>query len=400
MANLTAGDVRALAQLIVLATQGVTTVTQEAHTNLAVPLGTPKPIARIVRPVMMAVPDLVYSIVKGITNVVGEGLDAALALVPGHVVLARSDLAVSEAREAALALLNGVVGHTLLEKGNALAIPMTLRRGGVPVEHAALRESLPQTSKSILILIHGSCMNDLQWRQGTFEYGETLGASTQSAVLYLHYNTGVHISSNGAALSALLESLALVCAEQLEQLSFLTHSMGGLVLRSACAAAQREGHTWLERVRRGVFLGTPHQGAPLERLGALVDVGLEATTATKAFASLGKIRSHGVNDLADGSLSDEDWAVERKPRAWVPLPAHIQWFTAAAMLSKREHDVGAELLGDGLVPLASALGRSTTNPAASFVLPEEHTWIGYGMNHIDLLRSEALLLQLQRWLRD
>jgi pimeloyl-ACP methyl ester carboxylesterase len=398
MPNLTAGDVRAISQLIILATQGVTNVTQEAHANLVVPPGTPKPIAQVVRPIAMAVPDLVYSIVKGIANVVGDGLDAALALVPSEVVFVRSEAPVSETREVALAVLNGVVGHTLVEKGNALSIPMTLRRGGIPIEPSTLGESLPHGGKSLLILIHGSCMNDLHWRQGAFEYGQTLAAVLQSDSLYLHYNTGLRISSNGAALSALLESL-VGTHPAVERISFVTHSMGGLVLRSACAAAQREGHTWIQRVRYGVFLGTPHHGAPLERLGTLVDMGLGALTATKAFASLGKIRSHGVNDLADGSISNEDWAEGRKPRAWVPLPAHIRWFAAAAMLGKREHDVGAELLGDGLVPLHSALGNTAKQEESLALLPEQ-TWIGYGMNHIDLLRNEPLLEQLKLWLSD
>ena len=50
-----------------------------------------------------------------------------------------------------------------------------------------------------------------------------------------------------------------------EDLSIVGHSMGGLVARSACCHAAQAEHRWTTSLKRLVFLGTPHLGAPLER---------------------------------------------------------------------------------------------------------------------------------------
>jgi hypothetical protein len=378
-ANLSAVEVRAITQLIIQATLGVTDVTQDAHRNFAT---VPGPLSRVVQPVLMAVPDVVYATIRGITRLVGGSLDAALALVPSDVAIAPSSGNTSEIKEAALAALNGVLGDTLAAQKNALAISMSLRRNG----RSIAPQTLPIEQRELMIFVHGSCMNDLQWRQGERDYGAALEGSTGATALYLHYNSGLHISENGAQFSALLEAIPGAA-----HITFVTHSMGGLVVRSACEHAKRQNARWLSRVRAGVFLGTPHHGAPLERLGKLVDFGLDATSYTKAFSRLGKIRSAGVGDLADGRITED--------ASWTPLPSGPHWFAAAAMLSTVDGGAGpagtaARLVGDGLVPLESALGVGTRGTLA---IPAEHQWVGYNMNHIDLLRSEELLAKLKQW---
>ena len=58
---------------------------------------------------------------------------------------------------------------------------------------------------------------------------------------------------------------------------------------------------------------------------------------------------------------------------------------------------GEQLIGDGLVPLASALGQHAD---ARFALgfPLERQWVGYGMNHLDLLDHAEVYAQLKVWL--
>ena len=50
-----------------------------------------------------------------------------------------------------------------------------------------------------------------------------------------------------------------------------------------------------------------------------------------------------------------------------------------------------------MVPLNSALGRHD-DPARSLSFPEDRQWIGYGMNHWDLLNRLAVYQQIARWL--
>lgn len=113
-------------------------------------------------------------------------------------------------------------------------------------------------------MVHGSSMSDLQWSRKGQDHGAALCRDLGMPVIYLHYNTGLHISENGHALADLLEGLAVHSSEP-TQWFIVAHSMGGLVSRSACYYAQQSGHRWLENLNSMVFLGTPHHGAPLEK---------------------------------------------------------------------------------------------------------------------------------------
>ena len=59
--------------------------------------------------------------------------------------------------------------------------------------------------------------------------------------------------------------------------------------------------------------------------------------------------------------------------------------------------LGSDWLGDGLVPLASALGRDA-KPTRDLRIPASRTWIGRGIHHLDLLASQQVYQQLRRWL--
>ncbi len=65
-------------------------------------------------------------------------------------------------REAVLAALNGVLGDQLEQNHNPLATPMTLRYQGRVLNTNAL-PAMPDATGKVLLLIHGLCMNELQW---------------------------------------------------------------------------------------------------------------------------------------------------------------------------------------------------------------------------------------------
>lgn len=113
-------------------------------------------------------------------------------------------------------------------------------------------------------------------------YGAHLARDLGCTPIYLHYNTGLHISTNGRAFAAMIEALLRHWPVPAEQLVIVGHSMGGLVTRSACHYGALAGHAWLRRLHTIVFLGTPHHGAPLERVGNWVNVMLGANPYTAA----------------------------------------------------------------------------------------------------------------------
>ncbi len=224
--------------------------------------------------------------------------------------------------------------------------------------------------------------------------------------VYLHYNSGRHVSTNGREFAGLLEALAKAWPVPVDEIAIVAHSMGGLLARSAFHYARAARHKWPARVTKIVFLGTPHDGAPLERGGNWIDYVLDASPYTTAFARLGKLRSAGITDLRHGSVLDEDWGGKdrfaRSTRAavkrhFVPLPAGVKCFAVAASLAKKSGSLADRLVGDGLVPVHSALGHGAS-PKSALAFPATQQWIGYGMGHLDLLGRPGVYAQIRRWL--
>ena len=136
----------------------------------------------------------------------------------------------------------------------------------------------------MLIVIHGLCMNELQWtsqRAGQpVNHASALSAALGYTPVYVRYNTGLHVSDNGHLLANQLNELLAKWPVPVTELSVLAHSMGGLIARSALHTARQTGQAWPRMLKNLVFLGTPHHGSPLERVGNWVDVLLESTSAT------------------------------------------------------------------------------------------------------------------------
>lgn len=403
-------DLRAAVQLVVEATTGVTEVIEAMHTTLGsgpAIFGAPLhgPVSRL--------NGIAYGATRGVTRGVGAGIDATLAGLGAALGEAdRSALLQRFEREALVAAMNGVVGDHLVATGNPLAIPMRLRLEGRPLEliPAALRAAYPEASTEVVVLVHGSCMSDVQWRRNGHHHGENLARDLGVSVLSLHYNTGQHISTNGAAFDALLDALVAAWPVPLSGLTLLGHSMGGLVARSACAVASPHG--WRASLRRLITLGTPHHGAPLERVGNLIELLLCSSRYSAALARLARLRSAGVTDLRHGNVIDSHWqghdrfaytgwrppflpsapepAAHRVP---VPLPVGVACFAAAGSLSA---EPAVSPRSDGLVPVDSALGQHP-EPILNLGFPPEHRWVGYGVGHLDLLDAPQVYERVRSW---
>ncbi len=391
-------DLRGAVRLATDATTGLTDLVEVMHERIArIPgLSAPAPDGRT-----GGVTGLVYKSIRGVTRIVGGSLDALLALLAP----ALSPQDTTPEREAIVAALNGVLGDYLAVSNNPLATTMALRSGGraLPLERDPLAARLPDANGNLLVLLHGLCMNDLQWSRVGHDHGALLARDLGLTPLYLLYNSGLHISINGHALAQLLERLLDHWPRPVQRLVLLGHSMGGLLARSALHYGLQAGHRWPRRVSDMVFLGTPHHGAPLERAGHWVDIVLGATPYAAPFARLGKVRSAGITDLRHGNLLDEDWVgrnrFARGPdrRQPVPLPDSVRCFAAAACLGQHSDALKGRLLGDGLVPQDSAMGCHA-DPARALGFREDRQWVGYGMSHLDLLSRPEVFAQLERWL--
>jgi hypothetical protein len=388
-------DLLGLSRLAVDGTAGVADVVEAMHSTIAQAAGV---IARPAPARMSGTPGLAYQSVRVVTRLVGGVIDAVLA----PCIPTPDDGPVSAEREAVLAALNGLVGDYLAVTGNPLAIPMCLRQDGRPLtlEPQALAAAAPPPGNKLLVLVHGLCMNNLQWTRNGHNHGKALSLELGYAPVQLHYNSGLHVSANGREFADWIEALVTHWPIAVRELAIVAHSIGGLVSRSAYYYGKAAGHRWPRHLRWLVFLGTPHHGSWLERGGNWVNLLLGLSPYTEPLARLAKIRSAGITDLRYGNLLDEDWeGIDRFEhsgdlRHAVPLPKGVRCYTIAATTA--DH-IGSELPGDGLVPLNSALGRHN-DPRLTLSFAKSRQWVGYGMNHWDLLSHPAVYQQIRNWL--
>ena len=342
---------------------------------------------------------MVYRNIHTVTGWVGVGMDALFDRL--GLLLGEKDS--TPGREAIVSALNGVLGDHLAARNNPLAIPMAFRRGGKPLSNQALLKAIQQSDGRLAIMVHGSCMNDLQWSRQGHDHGAALAGDLGFAPVYVRYNSGLHISENGRLFSDLLESITVQSPQPLT-IYIIAHSMGGLVSRSAFHYARVSGHAWLKALRKMVFLGTPHHGAPLEKGGNWIDTIMGISRYSAPFSRLGKIRSCGITDLRYGNVVDEDWKGRDRfefsgdRRTAVPLPEGVHCYGIAATRGKGAGRFGDDLMGDGLVTVSSALGRHR-DAQRNLAFPESHQWIGRNMSHLDLLNHPEVYAKIKTWLK-
>ena len=80
----------------------------------------------------------------------------------------------------------------------------------------------------------------------------------------------------------------------------------------------------------------------------------------------------------------------------LPLPACVACYTVAnnaGPLTPMQQVLSHKMVGDGLVPLESALGRHE-EPGRCLAFAPENQWIAQGVNHLELLTLPGVKRQL------
>jgi pimeloyl-ACP methyl ester carboxylesterase len=377
-------DLRGAARLAFDATLGITTLVEKMHHTIQLvhpPLGASR--AESTR----GLTGLIYRSIRGTTRVIGKGLDAGLA--PVAALLPEGESTTS--RNAWVSAINGVYGDHLERTANPLAIEMCFLHEGDVVDPERPGDVVQEASGKVLLAIHGLCLNDQHWvRDGHHRIAEVASAAGHT-VIHLRYNSGRSIDDNGRSLAQSLEALLAHWPVPVTEVAIVGHSMGGLVARSSIHHGSAAGHGWRGHLRKLFSLGTPHHGAPLERGGNLLDYVMGLSPYVAPFTSLGKARSAGIMDLRYGSITGGE-------QEFVPLPDDVECYALAATLGKRRGLLAERLVGDGLVPLDSALGKHADR-SRTLSVPKERQWIGYEMGHLELLGRPEVYSQLEKWLR-
>lgn len=354
----------------------------------------------------------------GITRLVYTSVRTAIGITRGVARVAASVAPVREggprsgsAADLAIAALNGFAGERLAADGNPLATTMSLRHDGaaVALEREALLAAFPRASARLAIFVHGLACNENMWRihserhygATATTYGSRLQTDLGYTPLYVRYNSGLHISENGRQLAELLDRVLSAWPVAVDEVVLIGHSMGGLVVRSACYYGEHTQQSWLPSVRHVFLLGSPHTGAPLEKAANCAAWALSLSDITRPLAQLLNTRSAGIKDLRYGALVDEHWqdcdldALLQDRTTDVPLLATANhYFIAASLTRDARHPVG-RVIGDLLVREGSAFGRSR---ARRLQFPIEHGHRFGAMNHIELLNHPDVYTQIHRWL--
>ena len=318
-----------------------------------------------------------------------------------------------------LAVLNGLVGDYLSRTGNGLATDMACYRDGrrLALQAASLAAAYPDATSRVVVLVHGLMTTERCWRfagdlgsdsgsdSGSdfgSDYGAMLSRDLGFTPIYVRYNTGLAIADSGAQLSHLLEQLVRAYPRPIDELLLVGYSMGGLVVRSACHVASAEPNTWLSRVRRAIYIGTPHLGAPAERVGRTVAGILRAIDDpyTRLVADIGDLRSDGVKDLGNADLRHEDRTrprslrLLRDPRHPLPLLPAIAHHVIAGTIAV--DPLLGVLFGDSMVSVVSATYRIDA-AALDELVPNERLKVLRGVSHIALSRHPGVYEQIKAW---
>lgn len=375
-------DLRGVVRLAVEATVGVTDVVEKMHHTIQLghaPLG----VSRAEK--TSGLTGFVYRSIRGTTKLLGQGFDAGMA----PIMRLLPETASNSTRDAVAAMINGVYGDHLVETDNPIATKMSFRYQGKQLD-LELPDTLTDAKGKVLLFVHGLCLNDEHWTRDGINRSEALATDLGYTPIYLRYNTGLPITANGRELAAMLESLLSNWPHPLSELTIAGHSMGGLVARSACHHGRESGHDWIQHHQRLICIGSPHHGAPLERGSNWINYAMDLSPYTTPFTGLARKRSAGINDLRHGSTTDV-------LQDFVPLPTGVECYVMAGTLAKKQSRIHERLIGDGLVPVDSALGKSR-DPARTLEIPENHQWLGFETGHMQLLGCPELYAQLRDWL--
>lgn len=320
--------------------------------------------------------------------------------------------------------LDGVIGDQLAHQGSSLALPLTFRTAAgeeLPLDPEGLRDRLPDAGDRLCVFVHGLMSSERVWaipgRPGV-TYGDLLARDHGVTPVYVRYNTGRHISTNGRELARRLQELVRCWPVRVREIDLVGHSMGGLVVRSAChygrhharlADRARRRGPWPAHVRRLVLLGTPNTGANLEVVANLTSSMMWAipTPVTRLLGATLDRRSEGIKDLRWGAVLDDDW-LERDPGGSrrptlhpVRLPPRARILVVAGSLvtegdgpEHSSHPVN-RALGDALVTASSAAGL--VPDSATTVLPAATVRHCPSISHVALANRPEVYDLIHEW---
>ncbi|TFV56818.1 alpha/beta fold hydrolase [Mycobacterium sp. PS03-16] len=403
-----ATEIRALGEVAAEGATVLNNVVRGLHTGIASRVFSS--IGPAARPVEV-VHDLIAQTVYTAVGTAGQRIPDLVGALAATGVGFDADAPVDESPAAAemIAALNGIYGDELADRGNALATEMAVRvaRRRVEPTPGGLAAAFPDATGRLAVFVHGLCQTESSWQRpprpdvdapDPRSYGDRLRDDLGFTPVDVRYNTGRHISTNGHDLDELLADLVSAWPVPVSDIALVGHSMGGLVVRSACHYGRERAHRWTGLVRQVICLGSPHLGADLEKGVNAASWALSRVRETQAIADFLNLRSDGIKDLRFGACLDDDWhdadpdELLRDRCGEVPFLPNASYHFVAT--SAAPQAVG-RVLGDHLVKPSSASGQGRHR---RLPFESDNGLVLTGLHHFDLLNHPEIYDRLVRWL--
>ncbi|HSW14324.1 MAG TPA: alpha/beta hydrolase [Solimonas sp.] len=333
-----------------------------------------------------SITDGVYGAVRGSMKLIFDAAETMLREV--EKVAPPVAVAPSFNRDMAVSALAGFVGDNMAVKRNPLTPRMGLYSAGERLElgREDLAAAYPQATRKLVIFIHGLACNEQVWdfycepdNPDTHPYASKLEHELGYTPLFVRYNSGLHISRNGARLARMISRLVERWPQRVDEIVLVGHSMGGLVARSAAAAALRENARWPALLSNLICLGSPHLGAPLERVVHAGSRLMHRYTLSRPIAKLLQSRAVGVKDLGHGYVIDEDWrgrdadfSLGGTGNTRIPRPAGARYHFFGCSIGADENDLVGRVIGDGLVLLPSSTASQLADADVAVLFKTNH----------------------------
>lgn len=330
------------------------------------------PLAKPVHIAHDTVAGIVYGSIRAGSDIMGWGIEA---MQPS-----------AAAGDGIQAWISGLWGSESDGRPGGLERGMTIRDvtgNSIAVSDAAGGCGFTPTGH-LAFLVHGLGDTERCWTGTRAEPGIAQRLEDRSHVssILVRYNTGLSLAANGALLAELVGQVVDGWPLPVRSISLVGHSMGGLVATSACVSASTAEQEWVAKLTDVVTIGTPHGGAPLEKLAAAATWGLGLAATTRPLAAFLDHRSQGIKDLRTGRIAAASPALGQL--------AHV-----------RHHFVGGVLTDDPSHPLGAVVGDLMVRPISSTsseLIEPSNTLILGGVHHFGLVDNPAVIEHVTRWL--
>jgi hypothetical protein len=282
--------------------------------------------------------------------------------------------------------VSGLVGDQLAAGKSALApeLGFYLAHQKLALNTAALAQAFPEASEHLVVFVHGLCCNEDCWwmfsnpaspsaQKGS--YGDHLESLGGRSALYVRYNTGLTVKTNGRRLKRELEALVAQWPVPVKRVTLVGHSMGGLVSRIVLDQAIGTKSPLVGLIQDVVCLGSPHEGAPLARVSAKGETLFDIFDLSRPVSKVLGVRSKGVRNLEQGLGTTP-------VTQYLGVKCHLLGSTIGTF----DQPKLADSIGDGLVQITSSL--SADGRPESLVAYER-------TNHMQLLNDAKIRIKLE-----